>query len=168
MKNFNYHEKLKKIKALIFDIDGVLSLSVINMDKEGNPIRTTCVKDTYAIKIAQSKGLKLAIISGAYNDFVKHRFIYLGIKDEDIFLNSVRKTIDLQYYMNKEHLVADEILYMGDDTPDIEILKNVGFPCCPLDAVQEVKDVCCYISKYNGGCGCVRDVIEQVLKTQNT
>ena len=167
IKDFNYRDKLLNIKAIVLDIDGVLSKAVINLDDAGNPIRTTCVKDGYILKYALRQGLKIAIISGAYNENARNRFIYLGIPEEDIVVNSIRKIVDLEYYMNKEHLNYDEIVYMGDDIPDYEILTKVGFPCCPADAVQEVKDICIYISKINGGDGCVRDVIEQVLKEQN-
>ncbi|MDR2835571.1 MAG: HAD hydrolase family protein [Bacteroidales bacterium] len=167
IKDFNFRDNLLNIKALIFDIDGVLSKSVIIIDEEGNPIRTTCVKDGYILKYAQKQGLKVAIISGAYNESVKKRFLYLDIPEEDIIVKSIRKIIDLEYFMNKYHLKYEEILYMGDDIPDYEILSKVGFPCCPADAVQEIKDVSIYISKLNGGYGCVREIIEQVLKTQN-
>lgn len=167
LTDFNYRDLLNNIKALIFDIDGVLSKSIISVDEIGNPVRTTCVKDGYILKYAQRQGLKIAIISGAYNESVKKRFLILGIQEEDIIIASIRKKIDLDLFINKYNLKTNEVLYMGDDIPDYEVLKEVGFPCCPADAVKEIKDVCVYISKINGGCGCVRDVVEQVLKTQN-
>ena len=167
LTEFNYRDLLVNIKAFVFDIDGVLSKSVINVDDEGNPVRTTCVKDGYILKYAMNKGFKIAIISGAYNESAKKRFQILGIAEEDIIIGSIRKSIDLELFLNRNHLKAEEILYMGDDIPDVEVLVKVGFPCCPADAIPEVKDVSAYISKINGGNGCVRDVIEQVLKTQN-
>lgn len=153
---------LKKIKALFFDIDGVLSAETVGMNSNGEPMRTVNIKDGYALQLAVKCGLHIAIITGGKTESVRKRYEGLGIKD--IFLGAAVKTKEYNLLMEKYQLKPEEVLYMGDDIPDLEVLRLAGLPCCPADAAPEVKQVCKYISHRNGGYGCGRDVIEQVLK----
>ncbi len=153
---------LKKIKALFFDVDGVLSAETIGMDANGDPMRTVNIKDGYALQLAAKAGLHIAIITGGKTEAIRKRYEGLGIKD--IFLGAAVKTKEYQLLLDKYQLSPEEVLYMGDDIPDYEVLRLVGLPCCPADAAPEIKQICKYISHRNGGYGCGRDVVEQVLK----
>lgn len=164
MSTINYD--LKKIKALLFDVDGVLSANVIPMSTEGEPMRTVNIKDGYALHLAVKQGMLLGIITGGRTVAVHNRFIALGIPEEDIYMGSSVKIHDYRDFRKRHALNDDEILYMGDDIPDIEVMRECGLPCCPKDAAHDVKSVSRYISHEDGGCGCGRDVVEQVLKTQ--
>ncbi len=162
MSTINYD--LKKIKALVFDVDGVLSADVVSLHPSGEPMRTVNIKDGYAIQLAVKKGLHIAIITGGNSEAVYQRFFALGVTD--IYMRSSIKIHDYHDFRDKHGLSDDEILYMGDDIPDLEVLKQCGLSCCPRDAAFEVKSIVKYISHANGGYGCGRDVIEQVMKTQ--
>ncbi|MBQ9171061.1 MAG: HAD-IIIA family hydrolase [Bacteroidaceae bacterium] len=155
---------LKKIKALVFDVDGVLSMETIFTNTQGELLRSINTKDGYAIRLASMSGLHVAIISGGNEESIRLRYEKIGV--EDIFLGSSVKTEKLGQLLEKYNLTADEVLYMGDDIPDYEVMKQVGLPCCPRDATPEVRDISIYVSHKDGGRGCVRDVIEQVLKAQ--
>lgn len=156
---------LSQIKAIAFDVDGVLSADVIPLHPSGEPMRTVNIKDGYALQLAVKKGLHIAIITGGRTEAVRQRFAGLGITD--IYLGSSVKIHDYRDFRDKHALRNEEILYMGDDIPDIEVLHECGLPCCPKDAAPEVKAICQYISHREGGYGCGRDVIEQVLKAQD-
>lgn len=156
---------LAKIKALFFDVDGVLSCETITMHPNGEPMRTVNIKDGYAIQHAVKCGLVVAIISGGKTEAMRKRYEGLGVKD--VILGAAVKIHSYEALKEKYGLKDEEILYMGDDVPDYEVLCKCGLPCCPADAAPEIKEVCAYISHRNGGMGCGRDVIEQVLKTQN-
>ncbi|MBO7119986.1 MAG: HAD hydrolase family protein [Bacteroidaceae bacterium] len=155
---------LTKIKALVFDVDGVLSASTINVDTNGDFLRTTNVKDGYALHLAAKQGLIVAIITGGGEESIALRYGRIGM--EDIYLSSSNKTERLQMLLEKYNLAREEVLYMGDDIPDYNVMKQVGLPCCPRDAAPEIRDISLYISHLDGGKGCVRDVIEQVMKAQ--
>lgn len=155
---------LNKIKALLFDVDGVLSQSTIVLDVSGEPMRTINIKDGYAIQLAVKKGYYVGIITGGNTNAVKIRFENLGVKH--IYMSAEVKSIALADFMEKTGVKADEILYMGDDIPDYEIMQQIGLPVCPADAVPEIKQISVYISPLSGGKGCGRDVIEQVMKAQ--
>ena len=127
-------------------------------------MRTMNIRDGYAVQLAIKKGFNIAIITGAKSNAVKKRFTYLGVKD--IYMNSRNKIESFTHYIHKYSLNPDDILYMGDDMPDYEIMKMVGFPACPADAAEEIKSISRYISSKIGGEGCVRDIIEQTLKLQ--
>lgn len=157
---------LKQIKALLFDVDGVLSANVIPMSTEGEPLRTVNIKDGYAIHLAAQNGMLLGIISGGKTEAVRKRFLSLGIPAEDIYLGSSVKIHDYRDFRDRHVLSDEEILYVGDDIPDIEVLRACGLPCCPKDAAPEVKAVAHYISHAPGGYGCGRDIVEQVLKVK--
>ena len=160
MSTINYD--LTRIKALAFDVDGVLSADMIPLHPSGEPMRTVNIKDGYAIQLAIKKGLRIAIITGGRTDAVRVRFAGLGITD--LYLGSAVKIHDYRAFRDKYGLKDEEVLYMGDDVPDMEVLRECGLPCCPKDAAPEVKSIVKYISHTNGGYGCGRDVIEQVLK----
>jgi 3-deoxy-D-manno-octulosonate 8-phosphate phosphatase (KDO 8-P phosphatase) len=159
-----FKEKLKNIKALIFDVDGVLSMDVSPLDENGDPVRTANVKDGFAIRYALQNGFKVAIITGANTQNVKLRYKKLGV--DFIFLNSFNKTECLAEIIEKTGLQKEEMLYMGDDLVDFPVMKEVGIATCPIDAVPEIKAISQYISDKKGGEGCARDVIEQVMRSQ--
>lgn len=163
MSTINYD--LTRIKALAFDVDGVLSADMIPLHPSGEPMRTVNIKDGYAIQLAVKKGLHIAIITGGKTEAVRIRFAGLGVTD--LYMGSSVKIHDYRSFRDKYGLTDDEILYMGDDVPDIEVMRACGLPCCPKDAAYEVKSVSKYISYAAGGHGCGRDVIEQVLKAQD-
>lgn len=162
MSKANFKEDLKKIKAFAFDVDGVLSDPRVLLSAEGVLLRTMNTKDGYALQYAVKRGYPIAIITGGTTESVATRFSYLGI--EDIYLGSSNKVADFESFLKKYSLKSDEVLFMGDDLPDYKVMKICGVPCCPSDAVEEIKAVSVYISHISGGNGCVRDVIEQVLR----
>lgn len=162
MSTINYD--LKKIKAIAFDVDGVLSADVIPLHISGEPMRTVNIKDGYAIQLAVKKGLHIAIITGGRTEAVRKRFAGLGV--QDLYLGSAVKIHDYRDFRDKYGLKDEEILYMGDDIPDMEVMRECGLPCCPKDAAPEVKSIARYISHATGGYGCGRDVVEQVMKAQ--
>ena len=155
---------LTKIKAVIFDIDGVLSSETITLSSEGVPLRTVNIKDGYAIQLAMKLGLRIAIMTGAKVSSVRVRYEGLGV--EDIYLGCAVKIETYNQFLEKYGLTDEEIMYMGDDIPDLEIMRRVGCPVCPKDACPEIKEASVYISDRIGGHGCGRDVIEQVLRAQ--
>ena len=165
MGNKNYKELLKKIGIFILDVDGVLTNGKILVTSKGKMLREMNTKDGFIIKYALDKGFKIFIISGGTNKGVRERLKDLGI--EEIFLGKDSKNSTYEMLIKKHNLNENEILYMGDDVPDIPVMKKVGVPCCPNDAVPDVKQISIYISKKNGGQGCVRDIIEQTLRVQN-
>ncbi|MFN8241036.1 MAG: HAD hydrolase family protein [Bacteroidales bacterium] len=158
----NYKENLGKIKAFVFDIDGVLSLQTISLNSFGVPNRTVNLRDGYALQLAVKKGYRVAIISGSNSKEYLRRLKLLGIKD--IYLNSKTKKQLFLDFLKKYSLSAADVLYMGDDIPDWEVMKIAGIPVCPADADSEIKQISVYISDRKGGEGCVRDVIEQTLR----
>ena len=158
----NFKEDLKEVKAFVFDIDGVLSQQTIQLDAERGPLRTVNLRDGYALQLAKKKGYRVAVISGGDSESFKKRLNLLGI--DDVNLNcSDKKSVFLEF-IEREKLRPEEVLYMGDDIPDYEVMKIAGVPVCPADADSEIKQISNYISDKNGGHGCVRDVIEQVMR----
>ena len=155
---------LKKIKAIIFDIDGVLSSETITLSSEGEPLRTVNIKDGYAIQLAMKLGLRIAIMTGAKVTSIRKRYEGLGV--EDIYIGCSVKIETYETFLQKYGLTDKEIMYMGDDIPDLEIMRRVGCPVCPKDACPEIKEISIYVSDYLGGHGCGRDIIEQVLRAQ--
>ena len=156
--------ELKKIKAIVFDVDGVLSLNTIAMDSEGVPVRTMNIKDGYAIQLAVKLGLKIALMTGGRNEEIRKRYAYLGV--QDVFLNCKVKLNTWDTYLKENNLQPEEIIYVGDDIPDYEVMQRAGCACCPKDACADIKAISTYISDCNGGMGVARDIIEQVLRAQ--
>ena len=158
----NYLTKFRNITTFIFDIDGVLTEGMMLLHQDGSLLRSLFVRDGYAMRVAINAGYRIAIISGGDTPTAMERFGSLGL--QEIILRSKNKLADLIDIRNKYGLTKDEILFMGDDIPDYEAMNAVGLPCCPEDAVDEIRDISDYISDKKGGQGCARDVIEKVLK----
>lgn len=156
---------LTKIKGFAFDIDGVLSPSTIPLSEEGHPMRMVNIKDGYALQLAVKCGYKIAIITGGKSPATDVRYNALGI--DDIFQGVADKLPVFQQWIADSGLTAEEVIYMGDDIPDLKCLRHAGLPCCPFDAAAEVRITSQYVSRFTGGYGCVRDIVEQVLKAQN-
>ena len=162
----NYLEKLHDVSCFIFDVDGVLSDGRVLALASGEQARSFLVKDGYGIERALLAGYHVAIISGGNQigvqkrlEFLKIKHIHLGVKDKiEVFTNLCTEL----------HIQPEEVLYVGDDLPDYDVMKLAGLPCCPQDATQEIKEISLYISDKKGGKGCVRDVVERVMKVQGT
>ena len=162
MAKKNYKTLLKKITTLIFDIDGVLTDGSVLVTSDGEMLRKMNTRDGLALKLAIDAGLNVCIISGGSNEGVRKRLCDLGLKD--VILGAHDKIKNLRTLMASLNVKKEEIMYMGDDIPDIPVMAVVGLPCCPQDAVPEVKAVSEYISHINGGQGAARDIVEQILK----
>lgn len=162
MSTINYD--LTKIRAFVFDVDGVLSRDVVSLHPNGDPMRTVNIKDGYAMQLAVKLGYQVAIITGGYTDSVRIRFERLGV--QHIYMRSAVKINDYQDFLNKTGLKPEEVMYAGDDIPDYEVMRLAGLPVAPADAAPEIKSIEKYISHKNGGDGIARDVIEQTLKAQ--
>lgn len=160
----SYKEYLPQIKAFIFDVDGVLTNGIVTVMSDGEMIRHMNIKDGYALRCAVNAGFKVCIISGGTNEGVRTRLQNLGITD--IYLGAHNKVNQYNELIAMYNLKPEEIVYMGDDIPDAPVMKLVGMPTCPNDAVPEIKTISKYISNKKGGEGCVRDIIEQTLRVQ--
>lgn len=160
----NFKTKLTRVKAFIFDVDGVLTDGSVTLMPDGEQVRVMNIKDGYALQLAVKKGYKIAVISGGSYEMVRKRLNRLGIFD--VYLGSHTKIDTYNEFISTYNINPDEILYMGDDLPDYEVMQRIGVPTCPSDSAQEIKDLSIYISNKEGGKGCVRDVIEQVLRVQ--
>lgn len=161
----SYKQIMTQISTFIFDVDGVLTDGTVAVFPNGELVRTMHIKDGYALKTAVDMGYNVCIISGGTNPAVKSRLQALGITD--IYLGAHYKTEQLDEYLDIYNIDPANVLYMGDDIPDIPVMKICGLATCPKDAVPEVQHISGYISQKKGGKGCVRDVIEQVLKVQD-
>ncbi|MDR1792511.1 MAG: HAD hydrolase family protein [Bacteroidales bacterium] len=160
-----YKELLHNITTFVFDFDGVLSDGGVTVTPDGDQLRTTNVKDGYAIQYALKKGYHICIISGGYSESMKKR--YADFQGIDIFLKIADKTQILAQYMQEKGLKKENILYMGDDIPDYQVMQMAAVKACPADAALEIIHIADYISHFQGGKGCVRDIIEQVLRLHN-
>ena len=161
----SYKEKLVKIKNFVFDVDGVFTDGSIIVDNQGNEFRVFNTRDGIAVKLATDKGYNFCVISGGKNEGVRKRLNRLGVKN--VFLGVDDKIQVFESFINDNNLNLTETMFMGDDLPDINILKKVGLSCSPNDAAHEVREIVDYVSIKKGGEGCVRDIIEQVLTIQN-
>ncbi|MCK4569518.1 MAG: HAD hydrolase-like protein [Bacteroidales bacterium] len=160
----NYKELLKNISTFIFDYDGVLTEGIIMLTEKGEPIRTANVRDGYALQLAVKKGYRIAVISGGKSPSMYNRLASLGIKD--VFLGVEHKIDVFEKYLEENNIDRNEVIYMGDDIPDYHVMQRAAVAACPADAAEEIRSISKYISHYEGGKGCVRDIIEQVLKLQ--
>jgi 3-deoxy-D-manno-octulosonate 8-phosphate phosphatase (KDO 8-P phosphatase) len=158
----NLKEKFSKIKAFAFDVDGVFTNGTVLLHPGGEFIRMMNIKDGYAVQYSLKAGYPVAIITGGFSRMVKKRFTYLGVKD--IYMRSTNKIEAYEDFRRKHGLENENILYMGDDLPDYEVMMKAGIPACPADAAQEIIEIAAYISFQRGGEGCVRDIIEQILR----
>ncbi|MGV8962422.1 MAG: KdsC family phosphatase [Candidatus Saccharimonadaceae bacterium] len=155
---------LTKIKTFVFDIDGVLSAQTIALASDGEPLRTANIHDGYAINLAIRCGYGVAIITGGNTESVRVRYEALGVKH--IYMKSNMKMREFTHLLENTDFKADEMVYVGDDIPDYEVMQQVALPVAPADAAPEIKGVAKYISHRNGGYGVARDIIEQVLRVQ--
>lgn len=162
----NFKQKLTKIKTFLFDVDGVLTDGKVLVMQNGEMLRNLNSKDGYALQLAIKKGYRIAIITGGNSLSVKTAMHNLGV--QDVFLSQHDKLACYKDYLYTNDLKEEEILYMGDDLPDYEVMKRVGIAACPNNAAHEIKEISIYISNRNGGEACVRDVIEQVMRSQGT
>ena len=160
----NFKTKLTHTKAFIFDIDGVLTDGSVILMPDGEQLRAMNIKDGYAMQLAVKKGYRIAVISGGRYEMTRKRLNGLGIYD--IYLGADNKVDAFDEFILTYNIQPDEVLYMGDDIPDYDVMKRVGVPTCPNDAAQEIKNISIYVSDRVGGKGCVRDVIEQVMRVQ--
>ena len=160
----NYKTKLHQIKAFAFDVDGVFTDGIFQCTADGDLIRSYNAKDGFGLRTALTQEYPVAIITGGFSKSISNRFLTIGVKNEDLYQNSRNKIPDFEDFCCRYGLKPEEVAFMGDDIPDIPILKVCGLAVCPADAVPEVKAVCDYVSAFPGGKGCVRDLIEQVLK----
>lgn len=155
---------LKRIKAVIFDVDGVLSRQTIVLASSGEPLRTVNIKDGYAIQLAQKLGLRIVILTGGNTEAVRIRYSKLGV--EDIYMGCGVKIKAYEDFLQKYGLVDEDVIYVGDDIPDYEVMRRCGCPCCPSDACPDIKEISAYVCTHAGGEGCGREVLEQVLRAQ--
>lgn len=158
----SYKQKLKKVTTFILDIDGVITDSVLIMHPSGEFLRNMSTKDGYAIKKAIDLGFNVFIISGGESASMRKRLEYLGVKE--VYMSVKDKMGVYKQLKEKYKLKNKEVMYMGDDIPDLEVMLSVGISTCPKDAANEIKEIANYISHFKGGKGAVRDVIEQTLK----
>jgi 3-deoxy-D-manno-octulosonate 8-phosphate phosphatase (KDO 8-P phosphatase) len=161
----NYMTLLNRIKAFAFDVDGVFTDGQVYLLPGNEYIRAVNIKDGYAVQHSIKMGYPVAIISGGKSEEVVNRFQKLGVTD--IYMGSSNKLDSYEDFRIKYGFEDADILYMGDDLPDFEIMDRAGLPTCPLDAATEIKEKATYISDKSGGQGCVRDVIEKVLRLHN-
>lgn len=160
----NFKEDIAKVKALVFDVDGVFTDGGIIITPDGDFIRKYGAKDGFAVSYALKKGYHVGIITGGRGKCLEMRFKMLGI--EHLYMNCFEKLKSLKDFIEKTGLKPDEILFMGDDIPDVEPMMHVGVPVCPADSVPEVINVSRYVSQFKGGEGCVRDIVEQVMRAR--
>lgn len=160
----NYKELLKDITTFVFDYDGVFTNGTVILTESGDQLRTANVKDGYALQLARKNGYRIAVISGGTSETIRHRMN--GLKITDVFIKVDHKIHVYRDYLKKHGLRKEEVLFMGDDIPDIQIQQEAGVAVCPADAAEEIKTLSHYISPMKGGEGCVRDILEQVMKVQ--
>lgn len=160
MSGINYD--LKKIKAFVFDVDGVLSPSTVPIGDDGQPERMANIKDGFALQLAIKCGFRIAIITGGKSEVVRLRYNSLGI--EDVYLGAGKKIDIFHEWLKANDFEPEQVIYMGDDIPDLRCMREAGLACAPYDACHEARETAEYISRFSGGYGCVRDVIEQVLR----
>lgn len=158
--------RFSRIRAFAFDVDGVLTDGGILADLNGELYRTFDSKDGMAIRMAVMKGFHMAIITGGRSESIRQRFESCGIKPEDVYLRSRAKIEDFEDFCARHGLSAEEVMYFGDDLPDIPVMVACGCGVCPSDAVEEVKEIADFISTRPGGKGCARELIQTVLKEQ--
>jgi 3-deoxy-D-manno-octulosonate 8-phosphate phosphatase (KDO 8-P phosphatase) len=155
-------EKFKSIRTFVFDVDGVMTDGSVQVFETGEQVRRMSTRDGYSLQLAVKNGYRVVVISGGLSEGVRQRLLFLGIKD--IFLDIHDKVAVLRQYAIDHGLDEKDMLYMGDDIPDYHPMQYVGLACAPADAAPEIRHIAAYISSFNGGQGCVRDVIEKVLK----
>lgn len=162
----NFKQKLTRVKTLLFDVDGVLTNGQVFLMENGEVLRNLNSKDGFALRLAAKKGYRIGVITAGSSQMIKKTLEGFGV--QDVFLSQHDKLQCYKDFINEHSLNEDEILYMGDDLPDYEVMQRVGVATCPYNSAHEIKEICIYISSRNGGEGCVRDIIEQVMRSQGT
>ncbi len=162
----NFKEDIALTEAFFFDVDGVMTDGSISPTLDGDFIRFYNAKDGYALAYAVKHGYTVCIITGGRGKILEHRLKMLGIKDEEIIADCMDKLTAMREYMSRHNINPRHAIYMGDDIPDLECMKEVGIPVCPADAAPEILEVSRYVSQFNGGRGAVRDIVEQVLRAK--
>jgi 3-deoxy-D-manno-octulosonate 8-phosphate phosphatase (KDO 8-P phosphatase) len=162
----NLIPQFKQIKAFVFDVDGVMTPGHVLVTEEGHMLRSVNIKDGFALQHAVKSGYQVGIISGGKSEGMRKRFEGLGITH--IYLGQSEKTAAFGDFLKKTGLVAKQVAYMGDDLPDVPVLKLAGLACCPKDACSDVLEVAEFVSQAEGGHGCVRDLIERAMKLQDS
>ena len=157
-------DRFSRIKGFVFDVDGVLTDGTISLHGDGEMVRTMHTKDGYALQLAAKQGFEVLIISGAVSSSVKNRLEKLGI--HHVYMGTKNKLQKLQEIILNLDITGEDLLFMGDDVPDIDAMRFCGLACAPKDACTDVMQIAGYVSPFAGGKGCVRDVIEKVLKLQ--
>ena len=157
---------LLKIKAFAYDIDGVATDGSILCIPGGDLLRVYDAKDSFAVRMATMNGYPVAIITGGSSLSIRERMVTTGLKPDDVFLHCRNKMDEFHQFCERYALLPEEVMYFGDDIPDIEVLRACGIGVCPSDAVEEVKAAADYVSPFPGGKGCLRDTIEKVMKAQ--
>jgi 3-deoxy-D-manno-octulosonate 8-phosphate phosphatase (KDO 8-P phosphatase) len=156
--------QFKNINTIVLDVDGVLTDGTLLIMPGGLMVRRMNIKDGYALQLAVKKGYHIAVISGGDSAEVKDRLQKLGITD--VYMKVHDKLAVLKEYLMLNALDAASTAYMGDDLPDYDVMKEVGLPSCPADAAVEIKSLSTYVSPINGGAGCVRDLIEKIMRVR--
>ena len=159
-------ERLLRIKAIAFDIDGVMTDGGILAMPDGDLLRVFDAKDSFGVRMAKMNGLHTGIITGGSSESIVKRFSYCGVEPEDIYLHSRVKLDDFNEFCQRHSLLPEEVMFFGDDLPDIPVMKACGIGVAPADAVEEVKQAADFVSPCAGGHGCVRHAVEMILKTQ--
>ncbi len=160
----NFKEDIARVEAFVFDVDGVMTDGTLSPTPDGDFVRRYYAKDGYAMAYAIREGYKICIISGGRGDMLRRRMELLGV--ERMYLNCMDKIAAINEFMSDYKLNPENVIYMGDDIPDLECMRLVGIPVCPADACMEVIEASRYVSEFDGGRGAVRDIIEQVLRAQ--
>jgi 3-deoxy-D-manno-octulosonate 8-phosphate phosphatase (KDO 8-P phosphatase) len=160
----NQLEQFRQIKAFVFDVDGVLTNNEVLILEDGKLLRKMSIRDGYAIKRAVQEGYRICVITGGNSEGVRERLQDLGVTD--IYMDRQDKMEAYEDFIDLHELDEGTVLYMGDDIPDYPVMRKVGLPACPVNAAPEVLQIAQYVSPYQGGEGCARDVIEKVLRLQ--
>lgn len=163
MENKTYKEILAGIGTFIFDVDGVFTNGHVLLQPGLDPVRTFFTRDAYAVQHALKEGLRVIVISGGVSEGVSESLARLGVKEFHCSVPNKNAKLD---ELVAQGLNLGTTAYMGDDIPDLRVLKRVALPCCPADAAEEVKAASRYVSRFPGGAGCVRDLLEQAMKVQ--
>lgn len=162
IKSMNVLSLFKNITCFVFDVDGVLTDSTVWLMPGGTQVRRMNIKDGYALQLAIKKGYEIIVISGAESDEVKQRLFKLGVTN--VFMGVTNKKQCLSEFTRQKNIQTAAVLCMGDDIPDLEIMQLAGVSCCPSDAVTDIRSLAHFTSSFKGGKGCVREVIEKVMK----
>lgn len=155
-----------QIKAITFDVDGVMTDGGLLCFNDGNFLRVFDAKDSFGLRMAQMAGIKLAVITGGTSPSLTQRFIKCGVEPENIYLHSRQKIVDFHAFCEKYGFSPDEVAYVGDDLPDLETIQAAGLGVSPADGVAEVREAADFVSPFPGGKGCIRDLVERILKAQ--